>query len=62
MKDTLIRPDRRRRIPVRLCDIDCDRRMKAAYEVAQYEQAPEARVDLVVAAVFPSENVYWIAA
>jgi hypothetical protein len=54
--------DRRRIRPVRLCDIDLDRRLRAAREVSQEERDDQAKLELLHAALFPSDTVYWVAA
>lgn len=56
------RPDRRRRVPIRLEDIDQDRRMEAAFEACRREHDENERRAILMAAISPSETVYWVAA
>lgn len=49
-------------VPVRLTDIDRDRRWKAALEVCEREPDRFARLEVLAAAAEPSSTVYFIAA
>lgn len=55
-------PDRRRRIPVRLTEIPLERRVEAAHESCRIERGDWERQAILMAAIAPSENVYWVAA
>lgn len=52
----------RRTVPVRLCDIPERVRMTAAMHACRREPDADARKAIIAAAVFPSDNVYYIAA
>lgn len=58
----LTTPSPRRNIPVRLCDIPEPVRMNAARELCRQEPDPDVRLAIVLAAVAPSERVYFVAA
>lgn len=52
-------PDRRRSHPVRLVDIPVEVRLAAARSV---DGTADERQEVLAAALFPSDTVYWIAA
>ena len=53
-------PTSRRRVPVRLCDLPLDIRLRAATVACRNEEHPHERVLIKVAAVFPSATVYYV--
>lgn len=55
-------PDRRRCVPVRLTEIPQERRLAAAWEACRIEKGEYERIEILLAAIHPSETVYWIAA
>lgn len=61
MGESLREPSDRRWIPVRLCDLPEDVRMRAAETAAKDERDEEARLLLLYAAMFPSNETYWVA-
>lgn len=54
-------PSARRQVPVRLCDVPVDVRLMAAREAMRGEQDPVVCQDLLVAALVPSDHVYFVA-
>ncbi len=52
----------RRIRPVRLTDIPVEERMKAAYQAMRHEDDMNARADIFLAALDPSDTVYYVAA
>ena len=54
-------PDGRRTIPVRLTEIPLDLRLDAARAVCAIE-APADRPAILAAALFPSDDIHWVAA
>lgn len=58
----LTRRSDRRHVPVRLCDIPAEIRMSAAQKACRREPDPDTRSEIVAAAVYPSDTVYYIAA
>lgn len=54
-------PDVRRRVPVRLCDLEEDVLMAGAREACRWEKGLDERNEILLAALFPSKRVYWIA-
>lgn len=58
----LTRRSDRRNIPVRLCDIPAEVRMTAARKACRREPDPQERMEIITAAVYPSDRIYWIAA
>lgn len=60
-----LRPDERdarRCYPVRLCDVPADERHKAARRLCREAIDETEKVELLYAALFPSERVYWLSA
>jgi hypothetical protein len=55
-------PDTRRRIPVKLTEIEFARRIEAAHEACRVERGDWERQLILLAAIDPSDNVYWVAA
>jgi hypothetical protein len=55
-------PDRRRRVPVRLCDLPLEVRLDGAAEACRHEPDLDARADIVAVALQPPATVYWVAA
>jgi hypothetical protein len=53
--------DPRRCVPVRLCDIDPVRRLRAAVVCCKEARDEGEKLDLIAAAMNPSETVYWVA-
>ncbi len=51
----------RRTVPVRLCDLPEEIRMTAARQACRVEPDPDERVAILLAALFPSRTVYWVA-
>lgn len=54
--------DGRRCIPVRLCDVPLTIRLEAAHRVNRHEDDQEQRYLVLHAALFPSDDIHWIAA
>ena len=52
-------PDTRRRCPVRLSDVPVEVRLYAARSI---DGDADERRDILMAALFPSDTIYWIAA
>lgn len=55
------RPRERLSVAVRLCDIPLDVRLDGAAVASRIEQDPDERLELLMAAIEPSERVYWVA-
>lgn len=55
-------PDKRRCVPVRLTEIPLERRVEAAKEAIRRERDELDKIELIVAAQYPSSTVYWVAA
>lgn len=53
-------PSLRRSTPIRLCDVPHEIRFAAARVAMRGEKFPEQRQDLMYAAMFPSDEVYWV--
>lgn len=53
-------PDRRRIRPVRLTEVPLERRLLAADVCARDEAEAFARIELALAARYPSSTVYWV--
>jgi hypothetical protein len=47
--------------PVRLTEIPLDRRLMAAREACRREDDGQMRTELLAAALFPSDRIYWVA-
>lgn len=54
--------ERRRRVPIRLTEISQERRLEAAHEACRIYKDERERRELLLAALFPSNRVYWVAA
>lgn len=54
-------PSCRRCVPVRLTDIDREKRLHAARIAVKLEHDPDERELILSAALFPSDTVYWVA-
>lgn len=50
----------RLRVPVRLADLPLEVRLEGAQAANRVEQDPQERVEILFAAMFPSEHVYWV--
>jgi len=46
--------------PIRLADVPFEQRMSAAREAARDCHTPKEAHELLAAALFPSERVYWV--
>lgn len=57
----LEQPSTRRRVPVRLSDLDRDVLMRAARREAAREAEVDKKLDLLSAAMFPSDDVFYVA-
>lgn len=55
-------PDRRRRVPVRLCDLPLEVRLDGAAEACRHEPGLDERAEIVAVALEPPDTVYWVAA
>lgn len=53
-------PSVRRTLPVRLSEIREDIRLQAAYEANRIEQGDFERHEILLAALMPSDTVYWL--
>ena len=53
-------PDKRRCVPIRLCDLSDDVLLNAAWEANRFEQGEVERQEILLAAAFPSDTVYFI--
>lgn len=53
-------PDRRRDLPVRLCDLDPHVLAKAAREAAKHETDPAKIDEILWAATMPSNRTYYV--
>lgn len=53
--------DGRRRVPVRLCDLRPAVLLEAAWEWNRFEQGELERQEVLLAAVCPSDRVFWVA-
>lgn len=53
-------PSARRRVPVRLCDIPVELRLKAAREEARHAKTDDERNSLLSAALAPSDTVFYV--
>lgn len=53
-------PDKRRCVPIRLCDLNRDVLLAAAWEANRFEQGDHEKQEILLAAVFPSSRVHWI--
>lgn len=60
-KRKLVAPDNRRTLPVRLTDVPLPIRMDAARAVCR-DESPSERPAILAAALFPSDDVFWVAA
>lgn len=58
----LTQPSHRRTIPITLQEIPETVRMTAARKACKQESSPDVRTEIVLAAVWPSATVYWVAA
>lgn len=54
--------DPRRHVPVRLCDIPAEKRLAAAQRECRDAKDETEKSELLYAALFPSDTVYWVAA
>jgi hypothetical protein len=54
--------DTRRCIPVRLRDVPAEKRLSAAQRLCRTATDETEKAELLYAALFPSDRVYWIAA
>lgn len=59
---SLVPPDRRRVVPVRLTEIPLERRLRAAERCLKDEHDPIGRIEIMTCAWHPSSTVHWIAA
>lgn len=53
--------DARRTVPIRLCDLPEEVRMTGARQAIKHEPDVEERQAILLAALFPSRTVYWVA-
>lgn len=53
-------PDRRRCVPIRLCDLRSDVLLAGAWEANRFEQGDLEKQEILLAAIFPSDRVHWI--
>lgn len=58
----LTEPSRRRKVPVRLCDLPIDVRIEGARAANRLERDPRERAAILFAAISPSDTTYWVAA
>lgn len=54
--------DSRNRIPVRLCDLPLETRLRGAYVACEREPDPRERSKIMLYALVPSRTTYYIAA
>lgn len=54
--------DERRCVPVKLSEIPLEQRLEAARQAARWEPGDEERQALLAAALWPSNETYWVAA
>lgn len=59
---SLVPPDRRRTVPVRLTEIPLERRLKAAEKCIREETDELDRLEIMTCAWHPSDRVHWVAA
>lgn len=48
-------------VPIRLVDLPLDIRLEGAREAARVEPDPDERNEILLAAIMPSDRVYWVA-
>lgn len=48
-------------LPVRLCDLPLDVRLQGAHAANRIEKGMEERAEILLAALYPSRNVYYLA-
>jgi hypothetical protein len=53
-------PDTRRCVPVRLVDIDLEARLAGAREANRWEKGEWEKQEILLAALSPSDHVYWV--
>lgn len=58
---TLQEPSSRRFVPVRLCDVPEDVRLRGARQACKAESDPDTKAGILLAAVMPSSRVYYVA-
>lgn len=55
-------PDGRRTVPVRLTEIPIGVRLVAARQACEIEEDDGMKLDIIDAALDPSDTIYWVAA
>lgn len=55
-------PDRRRTMPVKLTEIPLGVRLVAARQACEQEPDDALKLDIIDAALDPSDTIYWVAA
>lgn len=55
-------PDGRRRVPVRLTEVPIGVRLVAARHACEREEDDAMKLQIIDAAISPSDTIYWVAA
>lgn len=55
------RPTARRTLPIRLDELPLEARLDGARQASRVEQGTHERHEILIAALFPSATIYWIA-